>query len=49
MSTHQIREAMELSTHVALLERGKIVHTGPQTVEMLADPGWLYRTYGDRQ
>lgn len=49
MSTHQIREAMELATNVALLERGKIVHTGPQTPEMLADPGWLYRTYGDRQ
>lgn len=49
MSTHQIREAMELATHVALLERGRIVHTGPQTPEMLADPGWLYRTYGDRQ
>lgn len=49
MSTHQIREAMELATNVALLERGKIVHTGPQTPEMLADPGWLYRTYSDRQ
>jgi len=47
MSTHQIREAMELATHVALLERGKIVHTGPQTPEMLLDPGWLYRTYGE--
>jgi heme exporter protein A len=49
MSTHQIREAMELATNVALLERGKIVHTGPQTPEMLADPGWLYRTYGEKQ
>jgi heme exporter protein A len=49
MSTHQIREAMELATNVALLERGSIVHKGPQTPEMLADPGWLYRTYGDRQ
>jgi len=49
MSTHQIREAMELATNVALLERGKIVHTGPQTPEMLADPGWLYRTYGEQQ
>ncbi|MGD1073461.1 MAG: heme ABC exporter ATP-binding protein CcmA [Bryobacteraceae bacterium] len=48
MSTHQIREAMELATHVALLERGKIVHAGPQTPEMLLDPGWLYRTYGDK-
>jgi len=45
MSTHQIREAMELATQVALLERGKIVHTGPRTAEMLADPGWLYRMY----
>jgi len=48
MSTHQIREAMELATHVALLERGRIVHTGPQMPEMLADPGWLYRTYGEK-
>ncbi|MES1262048.1 MAG: ABC transporter ATP-binding protein [Acidobacteriota bacterium] len=49
MSTHQIREAMELATHVALLERGRIVHTGPQTPEMVADPAWLYRNYGERQ
>ncbi len=48
MSTHQIREAMELATDVALLERGQIVYSGPQTAEMLADPGWLYRTYGDK-
>lgn len=46
MSTHQIREAMELATDVALLERGKVVHAGPQTPEMLADPGWLYRNHG---
>jgi heme ABC exporter ATP-binding subunit CcmA len=49
MSTHQIREAMELATHVALLERGKIVHAGERAPEMLADSGWLYRTYGERQ
>jgi heme exporter protein A len=49
MSTHQIREAMELASHVALLERGKIVFTGPQTPEMVLDPGWLYRTYGEPQ
>jgi heme exporter protein A len=49
MSTHQIREAMELASHVALLERGKIVFAGPQTPEMLLDPGWLYRTYGETQ
>jgi heme exporter protein A len=49
MSTHQIREAMELATQVALLERGRIVHSGPRTVEMLADPGWLYRKYEEKQ
>jgi heme ABC exporter ATP-binding subunit CcmA len=48
MSTHQIREAMELASDVALLERGKVVFAGPQTPEMLVDPGWLYRTYGER-
>jgi heme ABC exporter ATP-binding subunit CcmA len=49
MSTHQIREAMELATQVALLERGRIAHSGPRTVEMLADPGWLYRKYEEKQ
>src|ERR1017187_9410031 len=47
MSTHQIREAMELASDVALLERGKLVFTGPRSPEMLLDPGWLYRTYGE--
>jgi heme exporter protein A len=47
MSTHQIREAMELASHVALLERGKIVHAGERTNEMLLDPGWLYRHYAE--
>ncbi|MDP9169095.1 MAG: heme ABC exporter ATP-binding protein CcmA [Acidobacteriota bacterium] len=49
MSTHQIREAMELASHVALLERGKVVYAGERTGEMLADSGWLYRTHGERQ
>lgn len=47
MSTHQIREAMELASDVALLERGKLIHSGPRSPEMLLDPGWLYRTYGE--
>lgn len=47
MSTHQIREAMELASNVALLERGKIVHAGERTNEMLLDPGWLYRHYAE--
>ena len=47
MSTHQLREALELASHVALLQRGQIVHTGVRTQAMLDDTGWLYRTYGD--
>jgi len=47
MSTHQIREAMELASDVALLERGRMIFSGPRSSEMLLDPGWLYRTYGD--
>jgi len=47
MSTHQLREAMEISTHVALLSRGRLAHAGPRPPEMLADPAWLYRTYGE--
>jgi ABC-type multidrug transport system ATPase subunit len=46
LSTHQIREAMELASLVALLDRGKLVHYGPRTAEMLSDPAYLYRTYG---
>jgi heme ABC exporter ATP-binding subunit CcmA len=47
MSTHQLREAMELSTDVALLVRGGLAHFGERPAEMINDPGWLYRTYGE--
>ena len=47
MSTHQLREAMELASHVALLNRGRLAHHGERTAEMLADPGWLYARYGE--
>lgn len=47
LSTHQLREALELATHVALLNRGRLAHHGERTGEMLADPGWLYRRYGE--
>jgi len=47
MSTHQLREALELASGVALIVRGRLAHRGPRTEEMLADPGWLYRTYGE--
>ncbi|HEU0120992.1 MAG TPA: heme ABC exporter ATP-binding protein CcmA [Bryobacteraceae bacterium] len=46
LSTHQIREAMELASKVALLDRGKLIHFGERTAEMATDPGYLYRTYG---
>jgi len=47
MSTHQLREALELATDVALINRGKLAHRGPRSPEMLEDPGWLYRNYGE--
>ena len=47
MSTHQLREALELATHVALLNRGTIAFHGERTPEMVADPGWVYAHYGE--
>jgi ABC-type multidrug transport system ATPase subunit len=47
MSTHQLREALDLATHVALLNRGAVAFSGPRTPEMVADPGYLYARYGE--
>lgn len=47
MSTHQLREALQLATHVALLHRGTIAFQGERTDEMVQDPGWLYARYAD--
>src|ERR1700691_4897841 len=47
MSTHQLREALELATHVALLNRGKIAFSGEPTPHMAADPGWVYQHYDE--
>jgi heme exporter protein A len=49
MSTHQIREAIEISTHVALLRKGQLAYAGERRQEMLDDPTWLYRTYEGEQ
>jgi heme exporter protein A len=49
ISTHQLREALELATHVALLVRGRLAYTGERTPQMLEDTGWLYRHYGEPQ
>jgi heme ABC exporter ATP-binding subunit CcmA len=46
MSTHQLREAIELSTHIALIRKGQLAYAGERRQEMLDDPTWLYRTYG---
>lgn len=45
MSTHQLKEALELATHVALIRRGQIAYKGERTQQMVDDTGWLYRTY----
>jgi heme ABC exporter ATP-binding subunit CcmA len=47
LSTHQLREALELATHVALVNRGRLAFTGERTGQMLEDPAWLYRNYGE--
>jgi heme exporter protein A len=47
LSTHQLREALELATHVALINRGRLAYAGERTQEMLDDTGWLYRRYGE--
>ena len=47
MSTHQLREALELATHVTLIQRGQIAYAGERSQEMLGDTGWRYRTYGE--
>ena len=47
MSTHQLKEALELATHVALIQRGQLAFTGERMQQMVDDTGWLYRTYGE--
>jgi len=47
MSTHQLREALELASHVALLVRGQLAFHGASTPEMAADPGYVYARYGE--
>jgi len=47
MSTHQLREALELASHVALMIRGQVAFHGPCTPEMVADPGYIYARWGE--
>ena len=47
LSTHQLREALELASHVALLTRGQVAFHGPCTTEMVSDPGLIYARHGE--
>lgn len=47
LSTHQLREALDLASHVVFLQRGQVVYSGERTQQMVEDSGWLYRTYGE--
>lgn len=46
ISTHQLREALAIASHVALMENGTLRYTGERTQEMLDDPALLYRELG---
>lgn len=45
LSTHQLREALAIASHVALVENGRLRYTGERTQEMLDDPALLYRLH----
>jgi heme exporter protein A len=45
LSTHQLREALAIASHVALIENGKLRYAGERTQEMLDDPALLYRLH----
>jgi heme exporter protein A len=45
LSTHQLREALAIASHVALIENGRLRYTGERTQEMLDDPTLLYRLH----
>jgi heme ABC exporter ATP-binding subunit CcmA len=47
MSTHQLKEALDLASHVALLNRGQLAFHGERTQEMVDDPGYVYARYGE--
>ena len=42
LSTHQLREALAISTHVAILEQGQLRFFGERTQAMIDDPAVLY-------
>lgn len=48
LSTHQLREALAIASHVALLENGRLRYAGERTPEMLEDAGHLYRVHTEQ-
>jgi hypothetical protein len=42
-----LKEALELASHVALLNRGQLAFHGARTQEMVDDPGYVYARYGE--
>lgn len=45
ISTHQLREALAIASHVALIENGRLRFSGERTPDMLEDPTLLYRLH----
>ena len=45
LSTHQLREALAIASHVALVENGRLRYSGERTQAMLDDPALLYRMH----
>jgi len=45
LSTHQIREALVIASHVALVENGRLRFSGERSKEMVSDPALLYRSH----
>jgi heme ABC exporter ATP-binding subunit CcmA len=48
ISTHQLREALQLATDVAVLDRGRLTFAGPNTEELRAAPEEFYRRYTEQ-
>ena len=46
LSTHQLREALELASDVVLLRRGQVSYSGIRTQAMVDDPAAIYRDFG---
>ena len=42
VSTHQLREALEMASDVVLLDRGRVSFSGPRTARMIEDPASIY-------